>query len=338
MPEKNKIVSLQIIRGLAAFCVLVNHNCMDLYLRNQPTVFGKAELGTIGVPLFFLLSGFVLLHSLTKSTKYIGNPGLFMLKRIARIIPLYWLLTGLTALLLFFLPSLFKSEHSLTILTFAKSLFFLQREPLLGVGWTLNYEMFFYLILFISLLITRKFFVWVSLGLLALCWLLGKTGINLFYFSDWLLYFLAGIFIFALSERESKLLQKLRDGRIILACGNLILLGIYFWKPASMPFLGIGLFLSSLSIRGESKNPILQNLTKNFLFLGEISYSLYLSHFFSIGTVDKLGLYFNLNPNLILVLGINISIGAGYLVYKFVEYPSMRFLYKLLDKHMANQR
>ncbi|MDX1919532.1 MAG: acyltransferase [Candidatus Caenarcaniphilales bacterium] len=331
MSENNKIVSLQIIRGLAAFSVLINHNCMDLYLRNHPTIFGKAELGTIGVPLFFLLSGFVLLYSITKSAKYMVNPSLFMLKRTARIVPLYWMLTGLTALLLLFLPSLFKSEHSLTLVTFIKSLFFLQREPLLGVGWTLNYEMFFYLVLFISLLITRKFFVWVSAGLLFLCWLLGKTGINLFFFSDWLLYFLAGILIFALTERKPKLLQKLREGRFVLTSVNLLLLGFYFWKPVTMPLLGIGLFLSSLSIKGESKNSILKSFTKSFIFLGEISYSLYLSHFFSISAVDKLGLYFKLNSYLILVLGITVSIGTAYLVYKFIEYPSMKFLYKLID-------
>jgi peptidoglycan/LPS O-acetylase OafA/YrhL len=103
--------------------------------------------GFSGVDVFFVVSGFVMVISQYNSPKSTLR---FIKLRVIRIAPLYLLLTIVYSILAFFLPNFFPNfEFSWQY--FAASITFLSgaqgyAAPILGQGWTLEFEMLFYLI------------------------------------------------------------------------------------------------------------------------------------------------------------------------------------------------
>ncbi len=145
--ERKTINSIQFLRGAAALLVLVEH------LRIES---GLYPYGAVGVDLFFVISGFIIFF-VTESDQ--RN---FFLKRIIRIVPLYWLVTFAIAAITIAKPSLFNSA-SFGVAHFFWSLFFIPHyteaqglRPLLALGWTLNYEMMFYLLFAAGMAISHK--------------------------------------------------------------------------------------------------------------------------------------------------------------------------------------
>lgn len=138
------IYNLQILRALAAYSVFLTH--FGLYAgpilpRPDALAFGAA-----GVDVFFVLSGFIMFVSTAGRRE---SPAGFLLRRAIRVVPLYWLVT--LALALIALAGLkpigiveLRLDYvvqSLLFLPFSRGGYV---EPLNSVGWTLNYEMFFY--------------------------------------------------------------------------------------------------------------------------------------------------------------------------------------------------
>lgn len=138
--------SIQIMRGLAAAIVVAHH--IPHYLNGRlATALPSFEFGAIGVDVFFIISGFVM-YSATTRPPY--NPAGFFVRRLARIIPLYWLLTSALALATWVAPSAF-SSFTVSAESWVKSLLFIPVydargyiRPVLGQGWTLHFEMLFY--------------------------------------------------------------------------------------------------------------------------------------------------------------------------------------------------
>ena len=145
------IRNLQVLRAFAALSVVYLHVVSDAGL-NLGIGFGG-----YGVDLFFVISGFTM--------AFIGRTGagLFFLRRCIRIVPLYWAATLGTFLIAWFAPDLLQSAsasvphllHSLLFLPYPNKLGLMQ--PTLALGWTLNYEMYFYLVFAVALLFTRRF-------------------------------------------------------------------------------------------------------------------------------------------------------------------------------------
>ena len=121
--------------------------------------------GYLGVDIFFVISGFIICFVADDR-----RPAEFMWDRIARVVPLYWLLTLAATAVAFIDPSLFKSTiadpalvlQSLLFIPFVKAN--LTMQPVLFVGWTLNYEMFFYLVFALC----APLAAWVRVGLITL--------------------------------------------------------------------------------------------------------------------------------------------------------------------------
>ena len=135
---------LQQLRAIAALMVVLYHARMPHY----PTWNGH-EFGTLGVDLFFVISGFVIYWVTRRETSFRR----YLLRRLVRIVPLYWMLTLLMAAAVLLAPQLFK-QTVFELAHFLKSLAFVptvnpsrlnEITPLLTPGWTLNYELFFYL-------------------------------------------------------------------------------------------------------------------------------------------------------------------------------------------------
>ena len=139
--------SIQALRGLAALFVVFQHVRF-------------LNFGAFGVDIFFCISGFMIMFTTEKSTKY------FFRKRLVRILPLYYLMTLGTYLSLLLFPSMFQqTRHDFSYLV--KSLLFIPFDigsgaiqPLVRIGWTINCEMLFYLLFFISSFFTEILSCW----------------------------------------------------------------------------------------------------------------------------------------------------------------------------------
>ena len=142
--DSRSIQSVQALRALAALLVVFEH--VDM-----------AKVGAFGVDIFFVISGFVIAYVSRTDT-----PARFMLKRLFRIIPLYWSATVLVFLVACLAPWALKSTTN-DLGDLIKSLLFIPYmkdsgavQPVLFLGWTLNYEMFFYAIFAVSMVIWPK--------------------------------------------------------------------------------------------------------------------------------------------------------------------------------------
>lgn len=152
MPPKpsRSIVGIQCLRAVAALSVLLHHTLEELfqYLPNNAVSEALTRAGAVGVDIFFVISGFIMYESTQRldETHPLSSASDFLKRRAIRIIPLYWSLLLLT-LALHSTGLLYKSK-TITLADSIKSFFFIQNpHMLIGLGWTLNYEFYFYTII-----------------------------------------------------------------------------------------------------------------------------------------------------------------------------------------------
>lgn len=289
-----KIDSIQALRGLAA-CAVVFFHSVD---RIQ-TDFGKsvdwmaslASLGPSGVDLFFLISGFLMTHL---HASWFGQraSATFLRKRFERIIPLYWLLSAFALALLLAAPQLHENARELTLpWLLGNFLFFPWPQPsgkvvhAVMVGWTLDYEMYFYL-LFALAMLWRRGIALVAVVLTASY----VTGLMVHPRHPWLrlltdgllLEFLAGVGIALLVQRLRPSPRLRRLGALLMVLGiALWLASLWFpqaprqWKwgiPLSLVF--VGTLWAQCTCEGV--------LGRILVLLGEASYSIYLFQVFAL--------------------------------------------------------
>lgn len=155
---------VQALRGLAALSVMLFHfrwNLNEVSPRLGDELFGW---GATGVDLFFLISGFVITLSAVRSTADISGSLLFLRKRIVRILPAYYIILAITFLLSGAM-SIFhytdKTENLISALIFNPiypnhAPFYVDDSGMYGVRWTLNYEVYFYLVMSIMVMLKRR--------------------------------------------------------------------------------------------------------------------------------------------------------------------------------------
>jgi peptidoglycan/LPS O-acetylase OafA/YrhL len=141
------IVSIQLLRAVAALSVVYLHCTTAGDYNFFPT-------GAFGVDIFFIISGFIIAYMVSKTTED------FLIKRIIRIVPLYFLATVAMTLTVMFFPNLIRST-TISVSGFIKSILFIpgpenRSQPILGQGWTLNYEMLFYIIMFLCIFFVKN--------------------------------------------------------------------------------------------------------------------------------------------------------------------------------------
>jgi peptidoglycan/LPS O-acetylase OafA/YrhL len=134
-------VTIQILRGIAALGVVYFH-CVG-----EGGFSGFKKTGAWGVDIFFIMSGFIIAYIVSKNTKN------FIIKRIFRVVPLYFIATFSIVFIAIIFPNLIHGTK-ISVEKIIKSILFIPYEdelkqnlPILGPGWTLNFEMFFYLIM-----------------------------------------------------------------------------------------------------------------------------------------------------------------------------------------------
>ncbi len=147
--SRGDIASIQFLRGVAAVMVVLVHIALQLGRLGTPTF--EAGWLLAGVDIFFVISGFIMWVSTARNPERGALD--FMRNRIIRIVPLYWTLTlGMVALLVI-APQIFQSARFDVVHTWKSLLFIAARHPTVDAlwpvivpGWTLNYEMFFYVL------------------------------------------------------------------------------------------------------------------------------------------------------------------------------------------------
>ena len=334
------LYSLQNLRALAAYAVVAYH--LSKFLGAETTLpISDFNLGAAGVDLFFVLSGFVMIHV----TSAHENWPTFMLKRIARVVPLYWLATIATIIMVQLAPWTFPTAD-MSWSNLLRSLFFLPGldsagtlKPLLYVGWTLNFEFLFYALFAISLKAPAKHRFAVLGGLVLSVLAAGNLAsgliFNQFYGNPLLLEFLAGAGVASLLKWQAfKAWWKNAYVWFVwaaLGVGALIAIGLEH-KPTSderIFYYGIpALLLVFACASGELTNkPVKRSVLS---WLGDTSYSAYLLHPFLISIVGVITVKLT-NTGVLGAVAATVSIVtatviAAWMSYEIVERPAARLV------------
>jgi exopolysaccharide production protein ExoZ len=341
--EKFSFHTIQVLRFLAAFMVVTTHSSFAIH-DNYDAQFPGYALGGNGVNIFFAISGFVMIVSSQKLVGTAEGWRIFLAHRLLRIVPLYWLITTFKIMMVLVASSFFVVHSEIDVEHIVKSYLFLPAlntenfyRPIVGVGWTLNLEMFFYAIFAASLFLRLPRFAFASL-ILVLLVLVPATINNYwpvigFYADIIVLNFIWGMAVATLY------LKGFRLGRYSAATAMVLGL-VYLCVPNPLQQQWAAHFLlNNIAVFAAMLGAVsLEPLVKDFLgpqlrFYGDASYSLYLTHTSVVPIVPLLLKKFGLfNPMLSLVGSITLALTVGALVFVFIEKPMTQKLKSVMQK------
>jgi exopolysaccharide production protein ExoZ len=357
--SSKKINSIQLLRVIAVGLVIFLHaGSMGVYKfsASNPveSLYHLKLWGAIGVDLFFAISGFIM----TIVAPSYMNPGdwkTFFAKRFIRIIPLYYLISALTAL-----NMLWVHHESITVLSLLKTVFFFPffdqtsfTNPIVGVGWSLSYEIYFYTLIGILLFLGKDIYrrLLITILLLSTMGLILKTDNPLLKFltSPILFEFGFGI-IGGLLYRKLSVIKrpgrKEKTASIILMGIGLIsmCLTIWIWPDfdihsmttlenmnklafyrAMIWGLPSAIFMLGVILYERFYHLQIWNI---IVWAGDGSYSCYLIHAQIYGVVSYIFKYLHLSPILYLIIIVPVCLLVSIVFFRLVE----RNLITLIDK------
>jgi exopolysaccharide production protein ExoZ len=342
---KQQFTGLQILRFVAAMLVVVMHSTQAISVH----ITGRGnsyywDAGTGGVDIFFVISGFVMAVS-TRGLPGHGPARLaaawtFMKRRILRIVPLYWFYTLLKTALILAVPAL-AMKSSIDPGHLAASLFFIPAmspwgfvEPTMPVGWTLNFEMLFYAVFAVAIALGAPRIRFCLLVFLAL-FLAGRTfpqSVLLAFYGKTI------IFEFILGVCIADLLMRYRSPpalSILVALGGALLMFGFGWTDGDMRLVRGGMGAAAIVLGCVWLEPLIVRapLAKPLAFLGDASYSIYLSHTFvvpaAVVVLHRLGLHDSVI--IVLVVGALVA-AAGAASHVWLEKPMISFFKRVLFK------
>ncbi|WP_439498302.1 acyltransferase family protein [Bosea sp. (in: a-proteobacteria)] len=278
------VVVIQYLRGLAALLVVYAHLDTQTSRISPDQHLPYASIGIWGVDIFFVISGFIMYVA---AIEIDAKPGHFLLRRAIRIVPLYWSLTALIVAGAYVAPTMFVSTRLDASHILASFLFLPWSNPayegfwpVLIPGWTLNYEMYFYAAVAIGLFAPRRLRIILTsaivIGVLVAVQTSKSTGPVSFYGNDIVIEFLFGLLAGYMFTRVRPLGTPL--GLLLIGLSFCLVIwmadmesvprSIAYGIPAMMVVLG------SLQLEGLARHAPFRPA----LHLGDISYSLYLTH------------------------------------------------------------
>lgn len=333
-----QIGSLQGLRALAALMVVISHQLSEAGIAESYGWF----IGKFGVNLFFLISGFIMVVTSRDKFGIATAPADFIWRRFVRIVPFYWLITAIYTIKMCIVGVPPQFEHLIKSFAFipyldSDGLF----RPVYGLGWTLNYEMFFYAIFAVAL--SQKFWPGVAgvittlLAVVAGGMILPIQSSETWFAQIWnfwthpiILYFGVGIIAGILRGHFEKL-GRLSDDRIVITtCLSVVLATLFSVSAYYMPPVKNFLFLACVSIfaicafrKGSDQSTAYQ---RAIVLVGNASYSIYLTHSFLAGPSKKIWAYlFHGEYGAVVVILITLgSIVLGIASYRWVEKPLLR--------------
>jgi exopolysaccharide production protein ExoZ len=330
-----QFTGVQILRLVAAMLVVVMHTTQAISIHitgTGPDHYWAA--GSAGVDIFFVISGFVMAMSTSSSSggglSRLSAAWVFLKRRLLRIVPLYWFYTLLKAALLLTLPGL-AMRASLEPGHLAASLFFIPAmspwsviEPTLPVGWTLNFEMLFYTVFAISIALGAPRIRFCMLAFL----LIFLAGRYLPAFVPLTFYARSIVFEFILGVGIAHIFLNYRRmaplaGLFAVLGGMLLMFGIDS-GPSSDRLVSWG-GGSALAVLGAvwlepwtARAPLASRLS----FLGDASYSIYLSHTFVVPAGVLALKQLGVQNTLLIVPAVGLAvIISGCISYIWLERP-----------------
>ena len=322
------ILSVQYLRAAAALAVVVFHA-----MESTAT---KFPVGAAGVDVFFVISGFIM-WTLTAPAQIRGSA--FLWRRFIRIAPPYWIATLLAAALAVVRPGFlwappFDAADLLRSLAFVPYMDDWGRTyPVLVQGWTLNYEMFFYLVFAAALFAPLR---WRLAGLSVFFLALAAAGLLMVHrgpaaatYTDLqVLEFVMGAWL-----GEAWLRGRLGGVRLgvaliataLAAFAATQMLGlregpwrVLYWGLPALGLVSGGLCLERAGLIGRWRIP---------KALGDGSYSIYLFHLFALAVVDRV---LAQAPIALRVgAGTVAAAAAGYVLFLALERPMTAALRRL---------
>ena len=343
-----RLPNIQILRACAALMIVVNHcgietgRIADSLGRSR--LFDEFFWGH-GVPLFFAVSGFIMVAT---GASAFGMPGAaldFARRRAIRIVPLYWAVTTVSLAAALAVPSLMAKVPPGDYGYVAASYLFWPAmrltgdiRPLATPGWTLNLEMLFYAIFAVALLFPRRkglALIFGTLGLLVAARVGGLLpGVALNFWGDPIvLGFLFGV---AAGLAYNKGVRLSGPGAVLLLIAGIVAL----WAPGqlagpedAMTARLAAAVPSTIVLLAVALGPQVDGrwrLWAPALLIGDASYSLYLVHEFLLRLLYLVWLKTSLIPAALLWLfvpaGIAIAVSAALVAYWCFERPVTRWL------------
>lgn len=331
--QNKKLQNLQILRGISALLVCCFHARKFL---NGDIKFGEILFinGSIGVPIFFIISGFIMVYTTKElSSDPLKNVKDFLFKRIIRVAPLYYILT-----ILFLIITNSVNFINDGIIRVLKVFLFMPigNFPPLYVGWTLNFEMFFYLIFGISLMFKKKRYIFLYSVFAILIFIIplinngfvllnSKNGYAVKTYLDLishplLLQFLFGVFL-------GNILAKFRLNDFAIKLGvilSVLIFGLYYFnlfKFLLSDLIICGLLVFSIILLDLSN--IKFTKPKPLIYFGDISYSIYLVHpiiiLFLPQLFSKIGLTQLIDSKLFFLIILIVTILSSTILYELIE-------------------
>ncbi|MGH6646005.1 acyltransferase family protein [Aquabacterium sp.] len=336
-----RYLGLQAGRGIAA-CLVVLHHISGKLVHAQPDaplfLGGFFDFGWVGVDFFFVLSGFIIAHTL--SSRPTAQD--FMVRRLIRVYPPFWVAFAGTLLIALLLPSLRSSVQNFTPWQWVLGITLLpsgHNEPVIGVAWTLHHEVFFYAMAGLWIIAPRTVLA-VATVLLAMPLFAAQTTFPSSFFASALHW----EFVFGI-------LAYLAHRRIGPRTAGWVCLGGLFWLLVTCalvtPFnyaegrlrvfqFGIGFGILALgvaalehqkAVAGQHSAGLLTRLGEK---LGEWSFALYLLHIPIILATLKAGAALGIRGGGLVhgagMLAFLLCIAAAAIYYRGVERPLLKKL------------
>ncbi|WP_160319393.1 acyltransferase family protein [Stenotrophomonas koreensis] len=318
MKKQAILGSIQALRGLGAIAVVIYH-ALSLH------PFFNFRAGAAGVDLFFVISGAVMFLSIRPETSALS----FLWRRAIRVIPIYWIFTTLAVIYFHtrYPEVTFSKEHIIRSYLFAPPPegFVM---PVLYPGWTLNYEVFFYLILGASLLF-RSASICISICIIAVLGSVFSSNPalgSLYYANQVILEFAAGLMLGWVIKSGYR--PEKTTGAILLTTSIAIFAIHNEFKPEGVIAWGIPSVMMVMGAMAFESSTVIQN--RMVQLLGSASYSIYLIHALAIWGIDWV--WPDERGILTVITAIIISITAGTAVYLWVENPLLRVMMKIKPK------
>lgn len=314
--------AIQALRGITAIMIVLEHvrflNC-----------------GAYGVDIFFVISGFMAMYTTHDSAKN------FIKKRIIRIYPFYAFMTIGTYFLILLFPAMFQNTKA-SVVSLVKSLLFIPFEisegvvqPLVRVGWTVNYEILFYLIFALCCHICHKHRGIICSGFLGILMILAHIlPINstiLSFYGDYIqMEFVLGMLSYYLVKKIYVLLEEKNRGRVWLYSSIFLVIGLFvlltlFKKRTPIADMGRVVYWGIPAFMIVCLTFVINKylkMPKWMVSLGNMSFSIFLIHYYPILFIDRKICsleFFSPKAAVVTVLGVLLVIGLSYIGYWLIE-------------------
>jgi exopolysaccharide production protein ExoZ len=338
MDDKKKLLGVQYLRAIAALMVACLHlgDQTPLYSGYLTFTwpFRSAGLGS-GVDIFFVISGFVMYVTALEN-----EPGQFIWRRIARIVPLYWLLTIAVAVLAVALPGVMQGTdfsprfliESLAFIPYSNPWQHGQIFPMLVPGWSLNFEMFFYALFAGALFCPLRWRLPTIIITIGALWAVGRafpqlatSAAGATYTAPLLILFIAGMLLGWAYRRGALRLPPAAAGVLLLA-GFAVMLSPWGANFEVNCCAAMAMVAGAVAFDAMGATPRIAWL----MLLGDASYSLYLLHLFVFGITRVVWNHLQLRGPVgaasFAVVSLLLAAAPANLSYRVIELPALTLL------------